>query len=66
MQCNVGRKDAKLRFWGGLALLTTAITVKSPIIAIIGVVLMISGYTKKCYVYKVMGKDTTRGDNKNP
>ena len=66
MQCNVGQKDKKLRIWGGIAALLTAVTLKSPILAIIGVALIISGWKRFCFAYKLLGVDTTKNDSNTP
>lgn len=66
MQCNVGEKDKKLRLYAGVAALLTSITLKSSLLAIIGVALIISGYIRKCYVYKILGKDTTKPKDNVP
>jgi Protein of unknown function (DUF2892) len=66
MQCNVGQKDKKLRIWGGAAVLLTAVTLKSAILAVIAVALIISGWKRFCFAYKLLGIDTTKNDSTTP
>jgi len=67
MQCNIGEKDKKLRFWLAIAILLSAPLLHSWIPLVIGLALLYNSLTRKCYAFKILGinslKDRVQKDN---
>lgn len=55
---NVGEKDKKIRLIAGAVLIFASLFTASIILLLVGVMLVITGYTRVCPAYSVMEKDT--------
>lgn len=55
---NVGDKEKQLRLYGGAALLVVSIFLGEPIMLLLGLILVGTGYSGWCPVYSGLGKNT--------
>jgi len=58
MQCNVGRRDKKVRFWVGAILLVVGHVWESDMLRLLGLVSWVTGYFQFCGLYKALGMST--------
>jgi uncharacterized membrane protein YidH (DUF202 family) len=57
-QINVGEKEKKIRLYAGAALLFVSLFMGSIILLLIGLVLVVTGYSRFCPAYAAMDKNT--------
>lgn len=55
---NVGEKDKKIRLIAGGILFATSLFTASIILLVVGVALIVTGYTRVCPAYAAMDKNT--------
>lgn len=58
LEVNVGEKDRMIRFGVGALLIVIALAGYGVLFAILGLVAIATGYTRKCPGYQVLGKST--------
>lgn len=69
MEVNVGLMDQKVRIAAGaiLGLISLGILgsyvpgpeIVSPILGVLSIILLVTGYFRKCFIYQALGRDTT-------
>ena len=63
-EINVGKKDQQLRLGAGVALLVVAWMIDTPLLMLLGIILVATAVTRWCPAYSGMGKSTVEpGDS---
>ena len=66
-ELNVGKKEQRIRFWAGIALLLLSLMFNNVLFIVIGVVLIVTAVLKWCPAYSGLGKSTVQpGEEENP
>ncbi len=57
-ECNIGKKDQQIRLGAGVGLLVLSWMIDSPILMLVGLVLVVTAVMRWCPVYSGLGKST--------
>ncbi|MEN9500819.1 MAG: hypothetical protein RI964_104 [Pseudomonadota bacterium] len=61
MEKNVGSKERGMRLGAGAVLLVLSLLLKSGFLAILGIILLVTGYLSFCPAWKIIGKNPFGG-----
>ena len=62
LETNVGEKEMKLRLIAGSALLGVSLFTANILLLLVGVILVASGYTRKCPINSALDRNTFESD----
>jgi hypothetical protein len=66
-ELNVGKKEQRIRFWAGIALLLLSLMFNSALLIVVGIALIVTAVLRWCPAYSGLGKSTVQpGEEENP